>query len=108
MHENIQKDLHIILDTIKRQVRLERLILFGSYAYGQPTSESDIDLCIIAETEQSKIEALRNIRTELFAKAENPVDFVFFTPHEFNIRTKVPNSFEWLIENKGQILYGQS
>jgi len=106
MHDNIQKDLQTILETVKRQVQLERLILFGSYAYGQPTSDSDIDVCIVAETEQSKIETLRNIRTELFAKAEKPIDFVFFTPLEFYTRSQVPNSFEWKIENKGQTLYG--
>ncbi len=52
------------------------------------------------------IEAFRDIRTALFAKAEHPLDFVFFTPDEFKTRAQVPNSFEWQIEHKGQVLYG--
>ena len=106
MKEDIQKDLKTILDTIKSRVRLERLFLFGSFAYGNPTPDSDLDLCIVAETDQTKIEALREIRTALFAKAEHPLDFVFFTPAEFKTRSQVLNSFEWQIEHKGQVLYG--
>jgi uncharacterized protein len=106
MHEDIQKDLQAILDTVKSRVRLERLFLFGSYAYGQPTPDSDLDLCIVGETDQSRIEALRDIRTALFAKAEHPLDFVFFTPDEFKTRAQVTNSFEWQIKHKGQVLYG--
>lgn len=106
MREDIVKDLQAILDTVKSRVRLKRLYLFGSYAYGQPTPDSDLDLCIVAESDQSRIEALRDIRTSLFAKAEHPLDFVFFTPDEFEIRAQVLNSFEWQIEHKGQVLYG--
>ncbi len=106
MNTSIQKDLQTILETVKGKVKLDRLILFGSFVDGHPTSGSDLDLCIVAETDQSKIEALRDIRTALFSKAEHPIDFVFFTPAEFNIRSQVINSFEWQIEQKGQMLYG--
>ncbi len=38
----------------------EKIILFGSYAYGTPTADSDIDLCIVEKTVNSKIrEAMR-------------------------------------------------
>jgi predicted nucleotidyltransferase len=105
--DSIQKDLHTILETVKSRVRLERLYLFGSFAYGHPSQDSDLDLCIVAETDQSKIEALRDIRTALFAKSKHPLDFVFFSPDEFKTRSQVRNSFEWQIEHKGQMIYGQ-
>ncbi len=72
--------MQIILNAIKKRVKLERLYLFGSHAKGNPTADSDLDLCIIAETGQSRIVALRDIRTALFAKAEYPLDFVFLPP----------------------------
>lgn len=55
MNEKVQKDLQTILDAIKKQVKLERLYLFDSHANGYPTPDSDLDLCIIAETNQSRI-----------------------------------------------------
>lgn len=39
-----------IVDKIKKGYAPEKIILFGSYAYGNPTKESDIDLLIIKET----------------------------------------------------------
>jgi predicted nucleotidyltransferase len=106
VNEAIQQDLQTILDTVKSRVKLERLFLFGSFASGNPTPDSDLDLCIVAETDKSRIEALRDIRTELFAMVEHPLDFVFFTPSEFKTRSWVPNSFEWQIEKKGLLIYG--
>jgi uncharacterized protein len=107
MDDTVQKDLHTILETIKSRVRLERLYLFGSFAYGHPSRDSDLDLCIVGQTDKSKIEALRDIRTALFAKSEHPLDFVFFTPAEFNARSQIRNSFEWQIDHSGQMIYGQ-
>jgi len=41
--ENIQKD---ILDALK-PLELDKVILFGSYAYGSPHNDSDIDLYVV-------------------------------------------------------------
>ena len=40
----------------------KKVILFGSYAYGTPTNESDIDICIIKENIISKKEEKRKVR----------------------------------------------
>ncbi|MFZ2969195.1 MAG: nucleotidyltransferase domain-containing protein [Sulfuricurvum sp.] len=42
-----------------------KIILFGSYAYGIPTEESDLDLCIIIESIGTKIEKKSKIRNAL-------------------------------------------
>jgi len=43
----------------------KRIILFGSYAYGTPTEESDLDICVITESFGTKIEKKSNIRNAL-------------------------------------------
>ena len=102
----MSKDLQTILEAIKNRVQLKHLFLFGSYAEGRANTESDLDLCIVAETDKSKIEALREIRIDLYAKVTSPIDFLFFTPDEFETRSKVPKRFEWQIQNRGQLIYG--
>ncbi len=37
---------------IAEQFQPDRIILFGSYAYGQPTSDSDVDLLVILPFEE--------------------------------------------------------
>ncbi len=44
-----------ILDQIITHYTPQKVILFGSYAYGQPDEESDIDLLIIKDTDKSPI-----------------------------------------------------
>ncbi len=56
-------------ESIVRQIRdnlleinAKKIILFGSYAYGNPTDESDIDICVIKEKIDSKINEKNTIR----------------------------------------------
>ena len=51
-------------EIVKRLMPLdpEKVILFGSYAYGTPTPESDLDICVIEKSFASKMEEKRKIR----------------------------------------------
>ncbi len=42
-----------------------QVILFGSYAYGTPTKDSDLDICVIEKAKFSKIEKKSKIREAL-------------------------------------------
>ena len=54
------------IEKIVRQVadvyQPEKIILFGSYAYGQPNTDSDLDLLIIKKTSERFINRLTNVR----------------------------------------------
>ena len=43
----------------------KKIILFGSYAYGTPNEDSDLDICIIEDTINSKIKEKSKIRKAL-------------------------------------------
>ena len=49
MNNKIRKVIDEIVRKLKTKYRPERVILFGSFANGKPTKDSDIDLLIIKE-----------------------------------------------------------
>ena len=61
-------NIEVIKDEIVERLRPlnpEKIILFGSYAYGKPTEDSDIDLCIIEKSVLSKSKEKMKIRNLL-------------------------------------------
>ena len=54
----------IIIEKLK-PLNPEKIILFGSYAYGTPTKDSDLDICVVASDYTSKMEEKRKIREAL-------------------------------------------
>ncbi len=47
---NIENNLKVVVEKITSNFTIERIILFGSYAYGHPTTDSDIDLMVVMVT----------------------------------------------------------
>lgn len=66
---------------IAKEYQPEKIILFGSYAWGKPTEDSDVDFFIVKETDlplPKRIEAVDRI----FSRREFPMDFLVYTPKE--------------------------
>lgn len=92
---------------IRNRYKPEKIILFGSYAYGKPKRDSDIDLLIIKKTKQRHID--RSVRIREIVKQENrlvPIEPLVYTPKEINERLKLEDDFIKKIYEKGIILYG--
>ena len=92
---------------IKKRYKPEKIILFGSYAYGKPKRDSDIDLLIVKKTKQRHID--RSVRIREILKEENrlfPIEPSVYTPEEINERLKLEDDFIKTIYEKGIILYG--
>ena len=70
-----------IIGRLYRVFRAERVVLFGSYARGQPTLRSDIDLLVVLPDEERLEEATRR-RGQLVAGLFPVVDLVLTTPRE--------------------------
>jgi predicted nucleotidyltransferase len=60
--ESIAKDIEAIVDMATRHTSIRKVILFGSFAYGSPRPDSDLDLCIIATDPRSELEQMRAYR----------------------------------------------
>lgn len=68
-----------IVEKIKQE-RPGKIILFGSYAYGNPGDGSDVDILVIKNIEENKIRdfriKLRLLIWDLFVKENVPVDIL--------------------------------
>ncbi|HZF40254.1 MAG TPA: nucleotidyltransferase domain-containing protein [Blastocatellia bacterium] len=81
----------------------EKIILFGSYAYGKPTPESDVDLLIVMDYEGRPIEQILKIHREL--DIVTPVDLLVRTPEDVKRRVKEGDMFMRLVVERGKIMY---
>ena len=84
----------------------ERVVLFGSYAYGTPNEDSDIDLLIIKDTPERLIKrlvAVRRILTD--PKRTIALEPIVLTPQEVSRQLAKGDQFIAEIMEKGKVLY---
>ena len=98
------QQLHNIINTIVLGYQPEKIILFGSYANGQPNKDSDVDLMIIKETDVPYIKRPRIIRN-LFNPYPAPMDIFVYTPEEFNSHTDRINGLAFIVNKYGKVVY---
>ncbi|TMQ34177.1 MAG: nucleotidyltransferase domain-containing protein [Planctomycetota bacterium] len=80
----------------------DQIILFGSYAYGTPHEDSDVDLFVIMPARNQHDQAVR-FRYRLAAPF--PVDLIVRTPKQVQWRLQEGESFTTAIVSRGKILY---
>jgi predicted nucleotidyltransferase len=104
----INDEILAIKDSILETVgeNCEKIILFGSYAYGIPRDDSDYDVFVVLKDDTEKpILVLQNIYRGL---AQNPdykaVDILANYKSRFEVRSKLP-TIEKTIAQKGIVLY---
>jgi|SRR5579862_842954 len=101
----------IIAEVKKRLIEVyspETIYLFGSYAWGNPDEESDLDLLIVVNSSNEKshkrsIPGRRALWGMGIAK-----DIIVYTQEEFNKRVMDPTTLIYKIKNKGKVLYVRS
>jgi len=88
---------------IGREFSAERVILFGSYARGAVTKDSDVDLLIIGPFEGRSVDRSVQIRMKL--RPGFPVDLVVRTPQKVRRRVGMGDDFMQEILEEGKVLY---
>ena len=78
----------------------EKIILFGSFAYGRPSKSSDVDLLVIMKTNLRPIEQEVAIRKAI--SRNFPLDLIVFTPSQLREREKMGDFFIKTILEKGK------
>jgi len=103
--ENLIEKIEDIKESILKFVPARYIYLFGSYAYGKPTEESDIDLYIVTPDNINNIsEIYTKIMVDLSYKKIFFIDLLLNNESVFNLR-KDRNIFEKTISQKGKIIY---
>ncbi len=94
-----------IKNRIVKGVHPEKIILFGSYAYGNPTKDSDLDLLVILPTEEPMHRRVTRIR-KLLRDINIPKDIIVYTPQEVEKWKNASAAFVTSIIKKGKVIYG--
>ena len=81
------------------------IYLFGSYAWGQPHEDSDLDFMIVVNENTEHTFELRRKGNRALAGIGFSIDFLFNTPTSFNDRAEHPSSLEYKIKKQGKIVY---
>ena len=80
----------------------DRIILFGSYAYGQPHAESDVDLLVIMPASNA---VQQSIRMTLAFEPPFPLDLIVRTPNKLRRRLSEGDQFLTQIVTQGKVVY---
>ncbi len=86
------------------QFGAERVILFGSYAQGTLSADSDIDLLVVADTTLSPPERYRAVR-RLLANVPSSFDIIVKTPEEYSRWRSVVNNIVYFADKYGKVIY---
>ncbi len=98
-----EKSIQDLRDRITAEYQPERIILFGSYAYGNPGADSDLDILVILEHGESGPKKAAEILSRINPRI--PVDLVVRTEDEIRSRLRVEDFFLAEIMNHGRVLY---
>lgn len=101
------KEIKKIVEQIKQGYKPEKIILFGSYAWGKPTPDSDVDLLVIKNTKKKGRDVSMAINKSMFSRTL-PLDILVYTPLE--IKKKINEDRNLFLEdiiNNGKVLYAK-
>ena len=82
----------------------EKIILFGSHAWGKPHVYSDLDLLVLMDSEKAMVDRMVDVSGEAEVRFL-PMDVLVVTPAELRARLELGDSFYHNILNRGRILY---
>ena len=93
------------LDNLIRQLRqipaVQRVILFGSYAHGTPTADSDLDLLVVMDSDLDFVSRTARLYQQLQPGVD--LDLLVYTPEEFE-QMRQHGIVRQALEN-GRVLY---
>jgi predicted nucleotidyltransferase len=87
---------------VAEKFRPDKVILFGSYAYGTPHEDSDVDILVIMP---ARNELDQSARIELAIDPPFPLDVIVMTPKNLKWRLEEGDSFLREITSQGKVLY---
>ena len=88
---------------IAQQFHPERILLFGSYAWGTPSPDSDVDLLVIIPFEGKPV--AKSVEMRLKVRPPFPVDLLVRTPEKVRERLALGDPFIRSILEEGKVLY---
>jgi predicted nucleotidyltransferase len=90
-------------ELVKKEFSTEEVILFGSFASGEPSPSSDLDILVIMDTKLKPYKQSSLIRMRLDEKlgVKVPIDLIVRTPQQISERLNLGDFFIKNILTKG-------
>lgn len=106
MNDNIinQEKITEVINRIILGFNPDKIILFGSYATGKPTENSDLDLLVIKDSKLSRPERAKELRKHLYGM-KVPMDLLVYTPSEIEESINIKYSFVNEVFKTGKTVY---
>lgn len=98
-----REQINTFCDQIVKEFQPEKIILFGSYAYGEPTADSDVDVLVVLPFVGKNPEKATEIW--MVAKPDFPIDILVRRPEEIETRLAMGDNFIREIMDDGVVLY---
>lgn len=94
-----RKQIESYCRVVAREFHPKKIILFGSYAYGKPTLDSDVDLVVVMPFRGRDVRMMGDIRTRVGAPF--PMDLLVWTP----ARARKTDFFTREVVTRGKVMY---
>ena len=104
---SVGRSLRPAIQKIVSELQPEKVILFGSYAYGMPNPHSDVDLLVIMKTRASLKDRSWAV-SRLLIPRPFPVDILVKTPKEVEKALEGGDFFIKEIMERGKVIYARS
>lgn len=91
-------------DAIAAAFKPQRIILFGSHAYGKPTADSDVDVLVVMPKSRP-VKRDTAIQIRLKVPAEFPIDVLVRGESEVERRVREEDLFMTQITSEGRVMY---
>jgi len=99
-----EEQLEDVAERIVQALDPDRIVLFGSYARGEPAPASDVDLLVIMEDNERPAQRSARVARVLL-DVPFPIDILVRTPEELRYRLRIGDYFIQEILEQGQVLY---
>lgn len=100
-----QEQINQIVEVIVTGYKPQKVILFGSYAFGNPTKDSDVDLLVIKDDNLPKVRRNRIVRSCL-KDFLFPIDIIVKSSQEFEMFKDIIGTVVYAANKYGKVLYG--
>ncbi|MDO8592473.1 MAG: nucleotidyltransferase domain-containing protein [bacterium] len=104
--ELFKKEVKKSVAKIKSQYQPDKIYIFGSFASGKITVDSDLDFFIIKKTVKSRRDRQREV-SRILIDRQVPMDILVFTPAETEKRKNLGDQFILNILNFGRLVYAK-
>lgn len=101
-----RKQIRLVCDAIVHEFHPEKIVLFGSYAYGRPRPDSDVDLLVMMPFEGSPFRQAAVILGHVVRTVGVlPLDLLVRTPDQVRERLQIGDGFIREISERGKVMY---